>query len=342
MHIKSYLQFTAILACTLIVSSCAPSVSTLKSEGGSLDPVMGDWRGFRVTNTGMVIPMAVQAIALGANKYAFNVQVYFDQRDDWFKTSYEAQFEGGRFVIADHPDWRMKLADGVLSGTMSMKEAQSFQVTHVVRLSPTLGAKPATNAVVLFDGTNLDGWERRDVKQRGTPVAWKVADGVMEVTPGSGDIVTKQKFSDFQLHLEFRLPFMPEARGQARANSGVYLQGRYEVQVLDSYGLKGEDNECGGIYKVAAPRVNMCAPPGQWQTYDVTFHAPQFDKDGKKIKDAVVTVMHNGVIIHEDLVVPGPTGSSIDDDVHLPGGLLLQDHGNLVQYRNVWLVELKD
>ena len=341
MHAKMYLQSAAILACALVVSSCAPSVSSVKDEAGVLDPVMGDWRGFRVTNTGMVVPVAAEAIALGANKYAFSVKAHFDQRGE-FKAPSEAQFEGGRFVIADHPDWQAKLADGVISGTTSMKEAQSFQVTHVVRLSPTLGARAPANAVVLFDGTNLNGWERRDVKQKGMPAAWKVGGGIAEVVPGGGDIVRKQRLSDFQLHLEFRLPFMPEARGQARANSGVYLQGRYEVQVLDSYGLNGEDNECGGIYKVAAPRVNMCAPPGQWQTYDMTFHAPRFDKDRKKIKDAEVTVMHNGIFIHKDLIVPGPTGGSIDDDVHLPGGLLLQDHGNLVQYRNIWLVELKD
>ena len=164
----------------------------------------------------------------------------------------------------------------------------------------------------------------------------------MEVVPGTGDIVTKRSLTNFQLHLEFRTPFMPEARGQARGNSGVYLQGRYEVQVLDSYGLKGEDNECGGIYKVAAPRVNMCAPPGQWQSYDITFRAPTFDGAGNKTKDAVVTVMHNGVAIHENLVVPIPTAGGMDNDVHLPGGILLQDHGNLVQYRNIWLVELKD
>jgi hypothetical protein len=135
---------------------------------------------------------------------------------------------------------------------------------------------------------------------------------------------------------------MPGERDQARGNSGVYMQGRYEVQVLDSYGLKGEDNECGGVYKVAAPRVNMCAPPGQWQTYDITFHGPRFDANGTKTRDVTMTVVHNGIVIHENLVVPGPTGGAVDNDVHLPGGILLQDHGNLVRYRNIWLMELND
>ncbi len=113
------------------------------------------------------------------------------------------------------------------------------------------------------------------------------------------------------------------------------------MQVLDSYGLKGEDNECGGIYKVSAPRVNMCAPPGQWQSYDITFRAPKFDAAGTKTRDATVTVLHNGVPIHSDLKIPGVTGGAVDEDVASAGGVALQDHGNLVEYRNIWLVELK-
>jgi len=171
-------------------------------------------------------------------------------------------------------------------------------------------------------------------------VHWRLVDGAMEVRPGAGAIVTKKKFRDFKLHLEFRTPFMPESRGQGRGNSGVYLQERYEVQILDSYGLEGRDNECGGIYKVGAPRVNMCAPPMQWQSYDITFRAPRFDAAGNKVEDARLTVVHNGVTIHENLAVPGPTEAGLNTNVTEPGGIYLQDHGNLVQYRNIWLVEL--
>ena len=172
-------------------------------------------------------------------------------------------------------------------------------------------------------------------------VKWPIVDGAMEVKAGSGNIVTKGKFTDFKLHIEFRTPFMPNARGQGRGNSGVYLQGRYEIQVLDSYGLEGLDNECGGIYKVGAPMVNMCLPPMQWQTYDITFQAPRFDAGGSKTEDAVVTVVHNGVTIHDRRRLPGPTGGAIDNDVSRPGGVYLQDHGNPVQFRNIWLVETK-
>ncbi len=171
-------------------------------------------------------------------------------------------------------------------------------------------------------------------------VRWRLVDGAMEVRPGAGSIVTKKKFRDFKLHLEFRTPFMPESRGQGRGNSGVYLQERYEVQILDSYGLEGRDNECGGIYKVGAPRVNMCAPPMQWQSYDITFRAPRFDAAGNKVEDARLTVVHNGMTIHENLAIPRPTEAGPNSNVTEPGGIYLQDHGNLVQYRNIWLVEL--
>jgi len=342
MNRNPLLQLGSLLTVAMIISSCTPSALTVKGAGESIDPVMGDWAGHRVMSNGMVAPVAVQSIALGGSKYRFNLHTYFDRRDDGPEMSFEGQLQGGRIMVPENPDMEATLNGGTISGRSAGKVAQSFELTHVKRLSPALGAKPPAGAVVLFDGTSLNAWERRDVKQRATPVSWKLIDGAMEVTPGGGDIVSKRKFTNFQLHIEFRSPFMPEARGQARGNSGVYLQGRYEVQVLDSYGLTGEDNECGGIYKVSKPRVNMCAPPGQWQTYDATFHAPRFDGEGKKVKDAVVTVIHNGVVIHEDLVVPGPTGSAVDDDVQLPGGLLLQDHGNLVQFRNIWLVEQKN
>ncbi|MBN1766773.1 MAG: DUF1080 domain-containing protein [Sedimentisphaerales bacterium] len=173
-------------------------------------------------------------------------------------------------------------------------------------------------------------------------VAWKLIHKAMEVTPGSGSLISRQSFQDFQLHLEFRTPFMPDARGQGRGNSGVYLQGRYEVQILDSYALEGADNECGGIYTVARPRVNMCKPPMQWQTYDITFHGPRFDTAGRKLKNARLTVLHNGVTIHENQEVPGPTGSALLEDEREPAGIYLQDHGNPVQYRNIWLVELSE
>lgn len=182
-------------------------------------------------------------------------------------------------------------------------------------------------------------WQAFSIGEQDLTAQWRLTDGAMAVQPGSGSLMTRDRFGSFDLHLEFRTPFMPAAKGQARGNSGVYVHGRYEIQVLDSYGLEGKDNECGGIYKVARPLLNMCAPPGQWQTYDIAFTAPQFDAAGSKTANARLTVQHNGVPIHQDLELPEATPGGVDQTEAPTGPLLLQDHSDLVQYRNIWLIE---
>ena len=147
----------------------------------------------------------------------------------------------------------------------------------------------------------------------------------------------QRDFTNFTSHIEFLLPFKPLGRGQDRGNSGVYLQDRYELQVLDSFGLKGENNECGGIYSQTAPSVNMCFPPLTWQTYDIDFTSAKYDETGKKTKNAVVTIKHNGVAIHENLELHGPTPGGKKEDPS-GGPLQLQGHGNPVFYRNIWVV----
>jgi hypothetical protein len=195
---------------------------------------------------------------------------------------------------------------------------------------------PPPGAIVLFGGRSLVGWQNR---RDGAPAGWKVENGYMEVRRGNGDIHTQQTFEDCQLHVEFWLPHMPEARGQARANSGVYLQGRYEVQVLDSYGLDSKDNDCGGIYGVAAPLRNACKKPERWQSYDIAFRAPRFGADGKQTEQGRITVFHNGVLIHSSQPFDaGVTTAGVEGDPNTPGPILLQDHGDLVRYRNVWLL----
>ena len=149
-----------------------------------------------------------------------------------------------------------------------------------------------------------------------------------------------QRFGSHKLHIEFFLPFKPKAKGQGRGNSGCYLQGRYEVQVLDSFGLEGRNNECGGIYSIKAPDLNMCYPPLSWQTYDIEFTAAKF-KDGKKVEDARITVLHNGVKIHDNVKLPKRTTASPLPESPEPGYLHLQDHGNPVRYRNIWVLETK-
>jgi hypothetical protein len=191
-------------------------------------------------------------------------------------------------------------------------------------------------ATVLFDGRDLSRWVNRT---NGQPAGWLVQDGHVEVKPGNGDILTRDTYTDYQLHVEFWLPLMPEARGQARANSGVYNQGRIEVQVLDSYGEPPRDNEAGGIYKVAVPLRNASKKPGTWQSYDIAYRAPRFDATGKQIEKGRITVLFNGILIHNNVEFDAQvTTAGLPGDLTKPGPILLQDHGNKIRYRNIWIL----
>jgi hypothetical protein len=196
-------------------------------------------------------------------------------------------------------------------------------------------------AIVLFDGKDFSNWLKRDGKSE---VKWTLRDGgVMEGVKGHGDIITKEKFEGkFKLHVEFRVPYEPNGKGQDRGNSGVYIQGRYEVQILDSYGLKSENNDCGAIYGVAAPKVNMCKAPTVWQAYNIIFASPKFE-NGKKTEPPHVTVYQNGMIIHQDVTIPvDNTTAGMGGDPSTPGPIMLQDHGHPVQFRNIWLLPMKN
>ncbi|MGN6385739.1 MAG: 3-keto-disaccharide hydrolase [Verrucomicrobiota bacterium] len=228
--------------------------------------------------------------------------------------------EGEKVVFNGENGYRAELSHGEIS--IKTSDGGPWTMTKVERKSPTLGAKAPKGAMVLFDGTNADAWENGHMDERHL-----LAAGTR----------SKEKFTNFTAHLEFLLPFKPLARGQERGNSGVYLQDRYEVQVLDSFGLKGEDNECGGIYTQAKPAVNMCFPPLVWQTYDIDFTAAQFDADGKKTKNAVVTVKQNGVTIHDHLELKKQTPGGRRETAE-GGALQLQGHGNPVFYRNIWIL----
>ena len=196
---------------------------------------------------------------------------------------------------------------------------------------------PPESAVVLFNGSDLSNWTSRD----GGAPGWAVEDGVMAVVPRTGDIMTTEQFTDHFLHLEFMTPDMPEATGQAKGNSGVFLQGRYEIQVLDSYGIALPGmGDCGAIYNQFAPLVNACKPPLEWQSYDVIFRAPRLNDDGEIVENTRVTVLQNGLVILNNVILSGTTGANIGGGVGDPGPLLLQDHGNLVKFRNIWAIPL--
>jgi len=267
-----------------------------------------------------------QVIALGDDK--FRVVIHkgglpgagWDQSP---KTEVEGRRKGAVVVFTNASNgWTYSIDRGVL--TTKTDQGDVYEMKKVSRTSPTLGAKPPAGADILFDGTSVDAWSNGQIDERhflrcGTK--------------------SKALFTNFTLHLEFLLPFKPYGRGQDRGNSGVYFQDRYEVQVLDSFGLKGENNECGGIYTKHKPAVNMCFPPLVWQTYDVEFEAAQFDDGGQKIKNAVMTVKHNGVLIHDKAEVDGTTtASGINTVTPIGGPIQLQDHGNPIYYRNIWAV----
>jgi hypothetical protein len=245
---------------------------------------------------------------------------------------------------------------GVLEGQTErtdIRSEQKWQIHDMSRPQPPI-VEPATqnsqeqpvrapsDATVLFDGKDLSQWRGTD----GGPARWKVENGYMEVAKGTGTISTGQAFGDCQLHIEWAAPTAVTAEGQERGNSGVFLMGRYELQVLDSYQNKTyPDGQAAAIYGQYPPLVNACRPPGQWQSYDIIFHRPRFHKDGKLARPARMTVLHNGVLVQDNVELTGPTAHKERPPYKQHAeklALTLQDHGDPVRYRNIWLRELHE
>lgn len=290
--------------------------------------IQGEYTGaVEVGMAGMRI-LAVQAIALGNGQFGGRFLVDGLPGAGWNKLG-AIPCEGrwvDQSVVLSSPTYVATINTG---GTAELRYAQGGRAVigtlrKVERVSPTMGALPPCDAIPLFDGSST-----LNFKNGRFTVDGNLAHGTE----------TLASFRDFSMHIEFRTPYMPKARGQARGNSGVYIQGRYEVQVLDSFGLAGLENECGGLYKTRRPDVNMCLPPLAWQTYDIHFTAARFDSTGKKSANARITVVHNGVTIHNDVEIPNKTGGGlVEGDTAQP--IKFQDHGNPVAYRNLWLVDL--
>ncbi len=219
------------------------------------------------------------------------------------------------------------IKDGALHVDLGADGTVDGKLDRVIRKSKTLGQAAPKDAVVLFSGReSIDNWDGK-----------LSDDGLL-----ADNATSKQKFGDHSVHIEFCLPYQPEDRGQGRGNSGIYLQGRYEVQMLDSFGLEGKNNECGGIYERRDPDVNMCFPPLSWQTYDIDFTAAKYDDSGKLVSQPRMTVRHNGVVVHKDVELPEePTRAAPVAAGAEPGPVYVQGHGCPVRYRNIWVVEKK-
>ena len=241
------------------------------------------------------------------------------------------------------------MAAGVLAAFAAQAQLQPAKMTPesselwtpVPRVvTPGAGTAAPSDALVLFDGKDLSNWVSA---RNGGEAPWTIADGAMTVAPGKGDVVTKQEFGDFQLHIEWRSPSVVKGTGQGRGNSGIFMQGIYELQVLDSYDNATYSNgQAGSIYKQTMPLVNATKGPGEWQVYDVIYTAPRFNKDGQMLIPPYITVLHNGVLIQHHTMIQGTT-PYVGQPMMTPHGrgpIKLQDHGDLVSYRNIWIREL--
>lgn len=318
----------------------AAGLMLLAGRGFAQDPFMGEYEGTYQADKLTQLKATGKVIAVGPGYYRMVLTAVGDPKGEGtYAEIYGIQQGNGVNIVGryeDRSNWSGSISDGHLLASGNYYGCW-FDLKKTVRKSPTEGAKPPEGAVVLLpyepgQKPDLSAWS-------GT---WKPRDdGSVEGVPGSGSFQTKKNFRDVKLHVEFWLPLEAGKFGQERANSGVYLSGNYEVQVLDSFGLTSTNGDCAAIYDLTRPLVNASLPPETWQTYDIIFHATRME-GGKTIKNPRVTVVHNGVTVQQDVEVPGPTGAKEGTPNVAEGPLGLQDHGHPDRYRNIWLVELKD
>ncbi|MCC7418838.1 MAG: DUF1080 domain-containing protein [Planctomycetaceae bacterium] len=330
------------------------------------DRVQGNWVGeWKLDNGGGGGKQTAQVVALGKGEYqaAFTAYDGSEMQSETFRFLISGSLVDGKGQFSTQInlgdklgtfDWKAEIAKDMLLGTFTNRKNYIGTLTlKRADLKPDgVGAKPLDGAEVLFDGKNLDRWTTAD----GKPTAWKLMDGALQVARASDDektarhLVLRESLGSMQLHLEYRTPYLPEARGQERGNSGVFLQGRYEIQIVDSFGQPRErnnfgdlsdDDSAGAIFKYAPPTENVTLPPGEWQSLDITFIPAVPDAKGKAEKSAEISVVHNGKPIHERQKVHKPTdGAPVRDLTSKSPGLILEDGGQAVEFRNIWVVRL--
>ena len=241
----------------------------------------------------------------------------------------------GEFEMKPGEDHVFRYRQYVHEGKVDVKKTEELWNDYAHPPKVKIETPAPSDAIMLFGGTDFSHW----TTDGGKDIGWDIVDGAMKIVPGSGSIMTKQDFTDFKMHLEFKTPQLPpNVKGQGRGNSGVYIQRRYEVQILDSFGLEPKFNECASLYRFKAPDKNVCKMPGRWQSYDMIFHAAKYDGN-RKVKNARITLWHNGVLVHDNVGLENKTGAGRPEGPN-PGPILLQDHGNEVCFRNIWIVPL--
>ena len=319
----------------VVLAALCATLQVLAAENPSVsDPFMAEYEGFWSASNGTKGRMTAQVRPLGNDNYdgfillkrakapitAFKLRTSTHENGMLRFEGVTAKEAGGDLLAQNQVTAQIK--DGKLTGKFSGELGEgAFEAPRSKRKSRTLGARPPRHSIVLFDGETASGWK---------DLTWPIKNGALEV--GTDNLQAKDHLSNFRLHIEFCTPFMPEASGQDRGNSGVYLQGKYELQVLDSFGIYPlKDNDCGGIYRVKAPGVNACLPPGQWQTYDITY------LEGNGSARPRITVALNGVVLMERAEIPAAlVEKGTGGGTSAAGFLMLQNHGNPVQFRNIW------
>ncbi|MBR6389145.1 MAG: DUF1080 domain-containing protein [Opitutales bacterium] len=318
------------------------------------DPLVGEYAGtienFKIypyeTNREIVAQ-----ISKHKDGYKLRIMPEFDKRSDVEVLACGLKPEGGVLKIENEGRYKFCGEIGENGGLFTCSaggKKGAVKLKKIERKSPTLGENPPEGAIVLFDGSNADEWEN----ERGAPCVWKISGEEKSMTVARANdgeekgknqtIQTKRKFTDFKIHIEFKLPHMPNKDSQDRANSGLFT-GPYEVQILDSFGSEGIWNDCGSVYRIMPPQVNASLPPETWQTFDIEFTAPKFE-NGKVKEYAKASVWHNGVKVQSQTEFPHGTSCPQPQRKNFrhpqpPYKLKLQDHGNPVSFRNIWIVE---
>ena len=266
----------------------------------------------------------------------------FDSRSEEYASI--IGLKSGNEVIFNDETAKGTIVDDSLTGRFFFNKSwHEFVLKRILRQSPTLGEKAPENAIILFDGSGYDEWKGYE----DTPVKWKIVNGnQMEIVPvkhhtyPKNSIFTKRKFADVFLHLEFCLPLMPESKGQYRGNSGIIFSEVCETQILDSYGLEGNWRDCGALYRISPPKVNACGPPLSWQTYDIIYHAPKYDKHGQRTGDGEISVYLNGKRIHYSYPLKQGHEKLEKGALKFASSIELQDHWYVLWFRNIWAVDL--